>query len=65
MILVDSSVRIGLLRNAPTRPVRILRTVAAQEPLLVGDLVMAEALSKVRGTTRTPRLWSANCAGSP
>jgi predicted nucleic acid-binding protein len=51
VILVDSSVWIGLLRNAPTRPVQILRTIAGQEPLLVGDLVMAEVLQAARDDT--------------
>ena len=51
MILVDSSVWIGLLRNTPTRPVHILRTIAGQEPLLVGDLVLAEVLQGARDDT--------------
>jgi predicted nucleic acid-binding protein len=48
VIVVDSSVWIGLLRNAPRRPVQKLRAIAGREMLLVGDLVLAEVLAGAR-----------------
>ena len=48
MIVVDSSVWIGLLRNAPRRPVQALQNMVGQEPLIVGDLVLAEVLAGAR-----------------
>lgn len=44
MILVDSSVWIDFFRGRPSRETDILDELLGQEPLLIGDLVLAEVL---------------------
>jgi predicted nucleic acid-binding protein len=44
MILVDSSVWIDHFRNVESNPVRRLRQLITEEPLLVGDLILCEVL---------------------
>ncbi|AJR26838.1 MULTISPECIES: type II toxin-antitoxin system VapC family toxin [Sphingobium] len=44
MILVDSSVWIDFFRGTPSRETDILDELLGQEPLLIGDLVLAEVL---------------------
>jgi predicted nucleic acid-binding protein len=48
LILVDSSVWIDHLNNAPTAPVRRLRELLPVMPLLIGDLIMCEVLHGLR-----------------
>jgi predicted nucleic acid-binding protein len=44
VILVDSSVWIDHLRNIESEPVRHLRRLITEEPLLIGDLILCEIL---------------------
>lgn len=44
MILVDSSVWIDFFRGTPSRETDLLDELLGQEPLLIGDLVLAEVL---------------------
>ena len=46
MILVDSSVWIAHLKGKTTPATEKLRAAAANEPLLVGDLIMLEVLQR-------------------
>ena len=48
MILVDSSVWIDHLNDAPTDPVRRFRTYLDAGPLLIGDLILCEVLQGFR-----------------
>jgi predicted nucleic acid-binding protein len=64
MIVVDNSVWIGLLRDAPRRPVQVLRSVVGREPLLLGDLVLAEVLAGARDEVHAAAL-ERSCAVSP
>ena len=48
MILVDSSVWIDHLNDAPTAAVLRLRQLIPQQPLLVGDLILCEILQGLR-----------------
>lgn len=48
MILVDSSVWIDFFRGARTREADLLDTLLGKEPVVVGDLVLAEVLQGVR-----------------
>ena len=50
MILVDSSVWIDYFRGADTAQVRKLDSLLGTEPLVIGDLVLAEVLQGC-GTT--------------
>ena len=56
MIVVDSSVWIASLRNQRTAPVTRLLELSLQEPLIVGDLVMAEVLRGARDETHAARI---------
>ena len=56
MIVVDSSVWIASLRNQRTAPVMRLLELSLQEPLIVGDLVMAEVLRGARDETHAARI---------
>lgn len=44
VILVDSSVWIDHFRNVKSDPVRHLRKLITEEPLLIGDLILCEIL---------------------
>jgi predicted nucleic acid-binding protein len=44
VILVDSSVWIDHFRNIESNPVRRLRGLIREEPLLIGDLILCEVL---------------------
>jgi predicted nucleic acid-binding protein len=44
VILVDSSVWIDHFRNVESDPVRRLRRLIREEPLLIGDLILCEIL---------------------
>jgi predicted nucleic acid-binding protein len=50
VIVIDSSVWIGLLRNSDSAPVRRLRDIvdAADDQVLVGDLILLEVLQGAR-----------------
>jgi len=48
VIVVDSSVWIDFFRNAPTRQVEQLDAMLGREPILVGDLILAEVLQGFR-----------------
>jgi len=48
MIVVDSSVWIGLLRNSTAAAVETLRRLDAVEDILVGDLILLEVLQGAR-----------------
>jgi len=56
LIVVDSSVWIASLRNQRTAPVTRLLELSLQEPLIVGDLVMAEVLRGARDETHAARI---------
>jgi predicted nucleic acid-binding protein len=56
MIVVDSSVWIANLRGLNTPPVQRLLQAAGQEPLLVGDLVLAEVLQGARDEAHAVRI---------
>lgn len=58
MIVVDSSVWIGLLRNSDSPPVRRLREIADMEDdrLLVGDLILLEVLQGARDEAHAARI---------
>lgn len=56
MIVVDSSVWIANLRGQRTPQVRRLLDLAAQEPLIVGDLVMVEVLQGARDEVHAARI---------
>jgi predicted nucleic acid-binding protein len=46
VILVDSSVWIDHFRNVESDPVRRLRRLIREEPLLIGDLILCEILQR-------------------
>ena len=48
MIVVDSSVWIANLRDLDTRAVRLLRSIEDPDDILVGDLILLEALQGAR-----------------
>lgn len=56
MIVVDSSVWIAGLRNQKGRAVLRLLELAGREPLIVGDLVMAEVLQGARDDIHAARI---------
>ena len=56
MIAVDSSVWIAHFRNVISGPVRLLRSLFSQEPLLVGDIVLLEVLRGARDEPHAVRL---------
>jgi predicted nucleic acid-binding protein len=56
VILVDSSVWIAHLRGEETPATAKLEAVAAQQPLLVGDLILLELLQGTRDEAHAARL---------
>ena len=58
MIVIDSSVWIGLLRNSDSSSVRRLRDVvdAADDQVLVGDLILLEVLQGARDEAHAARI---------
>lgn len=56
MIVVDSSVWIANLRGFATPQVAMLQALAGREPLIVGDLVMAEVLQGARDEPHAARI---------
>jgi len=59
MILVDSSVWIGLLRGIDTAPVSRLRRLIEYGDPLVGDLILCEVLQGARNDADARRLQEA------
>ncbi|HET6468899.1 MAG TPA: PIN domain nuclease [Geminicoccaceae bacterium] len=59
MIVVDSSVWIDLLRRQETAAVAMLRRLAGDERLVVGDIVMLEVLQGVRSDGEALRVAAA------
>jgi len=56
VILVDSSVWIAHLRGRNTVATEKLRTLAAQAPLLIGDLILLEILQGARDDLQAARI---------
>lgn len=56
MILVDSSVWIAHLRGVQTAATARLATLASQEPLLVGNLILLEVLQGARDELHAARI---------
>lgn len=56
MIVVDSSVWIAQLKGRITPETVKLETAAAQEPLLIGDLIMLEVLQGARSEAHAARI---------
>jgi predicted nucleic acid-binding protein len=58
VIVIDSSVWIGLLRNSDSSPVRRLRDIidAADDQVLVGDLILLEVLQGARDEAQAARI---------
>jgi len=56
VILVDSSVWIAHLKGRTTPATEKLRAAAANEPLLVGDLIMLEVLQGARNEAHAARI---------
>lgn len=56
MIVVDSSVWIAHLRGNRTAAVEKLKTAAAEETLLVGDLILLEVLQGARDDDHAKRI---------
>ena len=56
MILVDSSVWIAQLRGKTTPATIKLAAAAAQEPLLIGDLILLELLQGARNEAQAARI---------
>ena len=56
MILVDTSVWIAHLRGLQTQATAKLEAAAAQEPLLIGDLILLEVLQGARDETHAARI---------
>ena len=56
MILVDMSVWIAHLRGLQTQATAKLEAAAAQEPLLVGDLILLEVLQGARDEAHAARV---------
>ena len=56
--MIDSSVWIGLLRNSDSSPVRRLRDIvdAADNQVLVGDLILLEVLQGARDEAQAARI---------
>ncbi len=56
--MIDSSVWIGLLRNSDSSPVRRLRDIvdAADDQVLVGDLILLEVLQGARDEAHAARI---------
>jgi predicted nucleic acid-binding protein len=56
LIVVDSSVWIGHLRNLDTRAVRALRSIEDPDTIIVGDIVLLEVLQGARNQARAIRI---------
>jgi predicted nucleic acid-binding protein len=56
LIVVDSSVWIGHLRNLDTRAVRALRSIEDPDTIIVGDIVLLEVLQGARNQARATRI---------
>ncbi len=56
MILVDSSVWVAQLRGQATPATTKLASVAAQEPILIGDLILLEVLQGARDDAHAARI---------
>jgi predicted nucleic acid-binding protein len=56
MILVDTSVWIPHLRGRQTQATAKLEAAAAQEPLLIGDLILLEILQGARDEAHAARI---------
>jgi predicted nucleic acid-binding protein len=56
LIVVDSSVWIGHLRNLDTRAVRALRSIEDSDTIIVGDIVLLEVLQGAREEARATRI---------
>ncbi|HEY5237018.1 MAG TPA: PIN domain nuclease [Rhizomicrobium sp.] len=56
MILVDSSVWIAQLKGQTTPATAKLETLATQEPLLIGDLILLEVLQGARDEAQAWRI---------
>ena len=58
MIVVDSSVWIGLLRNSDNRAVRRLQDIvdAEDDQILIGDLILLEILQEARDEAHATRI---------
>ena len=56
MILVDTSVWIAHLRGLQTQATAKLEAAAAQEPLLIGDLILVEVLQGARDEAHAARI---------
>ena len=65
MIVVDSSVWIGYLRNAATPQVARLRGLLIQERLLIGDLILLEVLQGARDEEHAAKLAAGLAAFEP
>ena len=62
VIVIDSSVWIGLLRNSDSSPVRRLRDIvdAADDQVLVGDLILFEVLQGARDEAHAAQIERAS-----
>jgi predicted nucleic acid-binding protein len=56
LIVIDSSVWIGHLRNLDTRAVRALRSIEDPDTIIVGDIVLLEVLQGARNQARATRI---------
>jgi predicted nucleic acid-binding protein len=59
VILVDSSVWVAYLRRERSPATAKLRLAAAQEPLLIGDLILLEVLQGARDEAHAARIEQA------
>ncbi|WP_395697678.1 PIN domain-containing protein [Methylocella sp.] len=59
MIVVDSSVWIANLRDLDTGAVRLLRSIADPDDILVGDLILLEVLQGARSEAHAARIEAA------
>lgn len=57
--LVDTSVWVDLFRGTQTPPVRRLKGLVGREPLLIGDLILAEILQGIRSDRELDRVEAA------
>jgi predicted nucleic acid-binding protein len=56
LIVIDSYVWIGHLRNLDTRAVRALRSIEDPDTIIVGDIVLLEVLQGARNQARATRI---------
>ena len=59
MIVVDTSVWIGHMRNANSEGVRKLRNLENPDEILVGDIILMELLQGARDKTHATRIGNA------